>query len=333
MERDYSPTPQTLTLFHLSQHQQQDVPLVNPIHVARQGLKHSETIMENCIHTAQATIVNLKKLRSSVRKEYFEAQLRQQRALEGQPVLCHDCSGAATNKATHKRNGNVVKPKLNCLRCTPDGPPISTSIPSADSSQTFLVNAQICRKNAEAITIGLAQAKCTWALIPSNPSLNLCFPAKSSNSSYPKYDTFERFYSDTKKNDTRQAPQTKAGSAFTTNCLKIAERNTKDSKKRLDDIRCAIEEWEYNVRRCKAELLALKKARRELDWHEKNLLQQRLAAMGELDLSQQVCHICSERPKDLTFQCGHRFCRQCSDQVRKCPTCRAPIQQRIQLYD
>jgi hypothetical protein len=45
------------------------------------------------------------------------------------------------------------------------------------------------------------------------------------------------------------------------------------------------------------------------------------------------CTICMERKRDMAFLCGHTACRQCAQSLNICHMCRAPITQKIQLYD
>lgn len=45
------------------------------------------------------------------------------------------------------------------------------------------------------------------------------------------------------------------------------------------------------------------------------------------------CVVCLERPKQVAFLCGHQACLECSPLFQECPTCRLPIQGRIQLFD
>lgn len=44
------------------------------------------------------------------------------------------------------------------------------------------------------------------------------------------------------------------------------------------------------------------------------------------------CCVCYESAAKCALQCGHLLCRVCADQVKLCPTCRAPITQRIDLF-
>ena len=45
------------------------------------------------------------------------------------------------------------------------------------------------------------------------------------------------------------------------------------------------------------------------------------------------CVVCMERPKEMTFQCGHRTCVTCAAKIEVCPQCRANITLRIRSYD
>jgi len=47
---------------------------------------------------------------------------------------------------------------------------------------------------------------------------------------------------------------------------------------------------------------------------------------------QNLCSICMEVPKNTSLDCGHIFCRSCSNQVSLCPTCRKPIHDRRPVY-
>jgi len=44
------------------------------------------------------------------------------------------------------------------------------------------------------------------------------------------------------------------------------------------------------------------------------------------------CHICHERPKDTTFNCGHTTCAACAEQVEVCPDCRGAITTKTRVY-
>ena len=44
------------------------------------------------------------------------------------------------------------------------------------------------------------------------------------------------------------------------------------------------------------------------------------------------CGICLDRTKNLVFQCGHQACQQCAAHIDTCPFCRAPITNRIVLF-
>jgi hypothetical protein len=58
---------------------------------------------------------------------------------------------------------------------------------------------------------------------------------------------------------------------------------------------------------------------------------QRVAVpLGEKD----ECDVCFERPKAVAFLCGHRFCEVCGfhTKITACPTCQAPITNRIRLF-
>ena len=45
------------------------------------------------------------------------------------------------------------------------------------------------------------------------------------------------------------------------------------------------------------------------------------------------CVVCLERPKEITFNCGHRMCCECANKVELCPQCRTQIVLRIRSYD
>jgi len=47
---------------------------------------------------------------------------------------------------------------------------------------------------------------------------------------------------------------------------------------------------------------------------------------------QNLCSICMDEQKNTALDCGHIFCRSCSDQVSLCPTCRRPIHDRRPVY-
>nr|XP_039250524.1 E3 ubiquitin-protein ligase MIB2-like isoform X1 [Styela clava] len=52
----------------------------------------------------------------------------------------------------------------------------------------------------------------------------------------------------------------------------------------------------------------------------------------ELQESNQ-CIICMEQQRDTALKCGHRFCHDCADSLRRhCPICRKPITGTIRLY-
>ncbi|KAF5830088.1 hypothetical protein DUNSADRAFT_15049 [Dunaliella salina] len=48
---------------------------------------------------------------------------------------------------------------------------------------------------------------------------------------------------------------------------------------------------------------------------------------------QQQCSICSSKPKEVAFLCGHRVCRNCNSNLSLCPFCKKRITHRIKLYD
>ncbi|KAJ1267146.1 hypothetical protein BS78_07G034200 [Paspalum vaginatum] len=46
----------------------------------------------------------------------------------------------------------------------------------------------------------------------------------------------------------------------------------------------------------------------------------------------QVCPICLTNAKDLAFGCGHMCCRECGENLTRCPICRQPIRSKLRLY-
>ncbi|XP_031504928.1 E3 ubiquitin-protein ligase RGLG4-like [Nymphaea colorata] len=46
----------------------------------------------------------------------------------------------------------------------------------------------------------------------------------------------------------------------------------------------------------------------------------------------QACPICLTNSMDMAFGCGHMTCRECGENLRTCPICRAVIQTRLRLY-
>ncbi|XP_078170707.1 E3 ubiquitin-protein ligase RGLG5-like [Carex rostrata] len=46
----------------------------------------------------------------------------------------------------------------------------------------------------------------------------------------------------------------------------------------------------------------------------------------------QVCPICLTNTKDLAFGCGHMTCRECGENLQRCPICRAVVRSRLRLY-
>lgn len=46
----------------------------------------------------------------------------------------------------------------------------------------------------------------------------------------------------------------------------------------------------------------------------------------------QVCPICLTNAKDLAFGCGHMCCRECGDNLTRCPICREAIRSKLRLY-
>ncbi|KAH7366352.1 hypothetical protein KP509_18G074700 [Ceratopteris richardii] len=46
----------------------------------------------------------------------------------------------------------------------------------------------------------------------------------------------------------------------------------------------------------------------------------------------QLCPICWANPKNMAFDCGHRTCQDCGDDLSICPICRKMISSRIRLY-
>ncbi|KAJ6822179.1 E3 ubiquitin-protein ligase RGLG4-like isoform X3 [Iris pallida] len=46
----------------------------------------------------------------------------------------------------------------------------------------------------------------------------------------------------------------------------------------------------------------------------------------------QVCPICLTNAKNLAFGCGHMCCRECGQNLTKCPICRTTIRSRLNLY-
>ncbi|KAJ3688729.1 hypothetical protein LUZ61_017893 [Rhynchospora tenuis] len=50
------------------------------------------------------------------------------------------------------------------------------------------------------------------------------------------------------------------------------------------------------------------------------------------DDQNQVCPICLTNTKDLAFGCGHMCCRECGENLQRCPICRAVVRSRLRLY-
>ncbi|XP_064960267.1 E3 ubiquitin-protein ligase RGLG4-like isoform X1 [Musa acuminata AAA Group] len=50
------------------------------------------------------------------------------------------------------------------------------------------------------------------------------------------------------------------------------------------------------------------------------------------DDQNQICPICLTNKKDLAFGCGHMCCRECGQNLSRCPICRATITSRLRLY-
>ncbi|KAJ1694990.1 hypothetical protein LUZ63_011688 [Rhynchospora breviuscula] len=50
------------------------------------------------------------------------------------------------------------------------------------------------------------------------------------------------------------------------------------------------------------------------------------------DDQNQVCPICLTNNKDLAFNCGHMTCRECGENLQRCPICRAVVRSRLRLY-
>uniref|UniRef100_A0A453RZX5 RING-type domain-containing protein n=1 Tax=Aegilops tauschii subsp. strangulata TaxID=200361 RepID=A0A453RZX5_AEGTS len=46
----------------------------------------------------------------------------------------------------------------------------------------------------------------------------------------------------------------------------------------------------------------------------------------------QVCPICLTNAKDLAFGCGHMCCRECGENLDRCPICRETIRSKLRLY-
>lgn len=46
----------------------------------------------------------------------------------------------------------------------------------------------------------------------------------------------------------------------------------------------------------------------------------------------QVCPICLTNAKDLAFGCGHVCCRECGENLTRCPICRETIRSKLRLY-
>ncbi|XP_037463288.1 E3 ubiquitin-protein ligase RGLG4-like isoform X2 [Triticum dicoccoides] len=46
----------------------------------------------------------------------------------------------------------------------------------------------------------------------------------------------------------------------------------------------------------------------------------------------QVCPICLTNAKDLAFGCGHMCCRECGENLYRCPICRETIRSKLRLY-
>ncbi|XP_019702528.1 E3 ubiquitin-protein ligase RGLG4 isoform X2 [Elaeis guineensis] len=46
----------------------------------------------------------------------------------------------------------------------------------------------------------------------------------------------------------------------------------------------------------------------------------------------QACPICLTDAKDLAFGCGHMCCKECAQNLTRCPICRAVIRSRLRLY-
>ncbi|GLT25095.1 hypothetical protein SLA2020_002470 [Shorea laevis] len=49
-------------------------------------------------------------------------------------------------------------------------------------------------------------------------------------------------------------------------------------------------------------------------------------------VAEPVCPICSTKPKDLAFGCGHTTCKDCGSAISSCPVCQQPITKRLRLF-
>uniref|UniRef100_A0A0A9C4W5 RING-type domain-containing protein n=1 Tax=Arundo donax TaxID=35708 RepID=A0A0A9C4W5_ARUDO len=56
------------------------------------------------------------------------------------------------------------------------------------------------------------------------------------------------------------------------------------------------------------------------------------AAQPAAPRDDQVCPICLTNAKDLAFGCGHMCCRECGENLTRCPICRQAIRSRLRLY-
>ena len=68
----------------------------------------------------------------------------------------------------------------------------------------------------------------------------------------------------------------------------------------------------------------------------RDALRETLESFGESIESEpgsNLCIVCLERSKEIVFKCGHQCCKECSDKITNCHTCRKRISTRIKLYD
>ena len=71
-----------------------------------------------------------------------------------------------------------------------------------------------------------------------------------------------------------------------------------------------------------------RKERRKEREEVKLILTKELRKMAELRREweeEKLCALCSERPKDVVFNCGHVSCAECARRLAQCHTCRQNI--------
>jgi hypothetical protein len=120
-------------------------------------------------------------------------------------------------------------------------------------------------------------------------------------------------------------------------------KQTKRARKRLENVKLAIEIWTIHKVHHETELGRVTKAIKKVTAKECRLLEERLEKLGAsksrsicpTSSAALCCDICWDNNNNskVVFQCGHHCCSDCANEMTNCHMCRKRIKQRIQLFE